>query len=567
MKPVNLQALTNHLRSIESDYVFLSFSHIESMIDETLPQKARSPKWWYNIAERKRSQAWLSAGFQVIRAKDIPARGGVEFQRYPQTTRNTIKYGRALRLFFDLVITLIISLIASLIILKIEQNIQLNKEIHLIETYSDTHNYEKLEEKVLEVTPILEKKKNYHELCVLYDKLFDVNFEQATSSDTKLNESQLSKMQELCAHGILYANEGSLVLYNIKFNNNLGKMFQYQYNKTLDVRDANKALEFFEIADDAYAEIGNGLIPVMKSFNSVEDIDTAYAGLEANTRIFDLYYSLIVNGEYTKEELSEKSLEAAIDNNNVFFRLFQYYGRSIMIQFFDITSQLEKTQYKYQPDQSIILRSLSIDSRFSSLMYVLTRKYDLGMFKEESFSYQEIEEKLKRVESVAIQIQDYPILSITYFELARINFFNYIFDNDEDSLTRFNSYIMLWLEVSDKGGISLQELDRCFSGITGGELLDLYIEEVKQSLAEISLQDNPSLYGYTEWDLGRHYYYKAQNLIRAGESKEQINDALYHAGKHCALSLLFFSEETNSRLYDEINNLLSDIDELKTEYR
>ncbi len=139
---------------------------------------------------------------------------------------------------------------------------------------------------------------------------------------------------------------------------------------------------------------------------------------------------------------------------------------------------------------------------------------------------------------------------------------NYVFEGDEIAIEEFNNYLTLYLEITGREDLTLTEFEKYFNVISSGDLLDSYIIEVENALENISFLDNPSLYSYMKWELGKHYYFKALDLINHNESTELIKTLISYAKDCCNSALIFFTYEANARIYNEIQLLLSDINAL-----
>jgi hypothetical protein len=60
------RALTDHLTSLETDEVRLSFARIEQILGFTLPPSASAYQAWWSNNPRSQSLSWLAAGFRTI---------------------------------------------------------------------------------------------------------------------------------------------------------------------------------------------------------------------------------------------------------------------------------------------------------------------------------------------------------------------------------------------------------------------------------------------------------------------------------------------------------------------
>ena len=121
-------------------------------------------------------------------------------------------------------------------------------------------------------------------------------------------------------------------------------------------------------------------------------------------------------------------------------------------------------------------------------------------------------------------------------------------------MSTFEKYIDLWLELSDENELTLQDHDKYFFTITSGELLDYYIREIEDFLENSTFSDNPSFYAYCNWDLAKHYMYKAHDSALSDSSMYKL--ALENVVQRCNTSLIYFSEDTHYKVHYEIEVLL-----------
>lgn len=79
---INLDKLSAYLKKCDTDVITLSFSEIESILENELPAEAKqTAKWWWNIKDSKKAKSWLNYGFYTYNSKNIPSRGNVCFKR------------------------------------------------------------------------------------------------------------------------------------------------------------------------------------------------------------------------------------------------------------------------------------------------------------------------------------------------------------------------------------------------------------------------------------------------------------------------------------------------------
>lgn len=560
MSSIDLHNLGTYLSKENRKIIYLSFEDIENIIENKLPPKACSANWWYNVPKRRQAEAWLSNGYMTIEANTIPIRKGVAFEKYTRNKINKIKYNRFFNIFLQFIIfPILVAIISSLIWYNVTVENELNEKISIIKLNFSLQNYDGIENNVYELIPRLEERSKYKELCDLYDILFTVYFSEYTSANVRLCDKNLYILSEFSERGIYYANKIESAFYKIRFYNNLGMLYQFQYNNSLDIKDAQTALKYLFISDNIYEDTELGPIPIKGRFETVEELNIALLGLEANSYIFDIYYSLIENGEYSESDYKGESIVDLQDG--VFIKWLTYYARTTVIIGF--LNEPEYFEHIINSNKTLIFHSLCQYERVASLLFILTRKFEDDFFlSKESFSYENAKNYLKQNAFLAQQRQDYSILSATYLELARINYMSYVFEGNEIAIEEFNNYLTLYLEITDREDLTLIEFEKYFSVISSGDLLDLYIIEVENTLENISFLDNPSLYSYTKWELGKHYYFKALDLINHNESTELIKTLISYAKECCNSALIFFTYETNEKIYNEIQLLLSNINTL-----
>jgi hypothetical protein len=75
------QTLAEHLAAFEGVEWRATFAEVEAAMDAPLPKAARAREDWWEAADTRQSQAWLEAGWEVVRA-DVEDRT-VTFRRRP----------------------------------------------------------------------------------------------------------------------------------------------------------------------------------------------------------------------------------------------------------------------------------------------------------------------------------------------------------------------------------------------------------------------------------------------------------------------------------------------------
>lgn len=89
---MNLDKLTEYLKEQSKDTIMLSFAEIEEILGEELPVKAKKEqRWWWNIKDSKKAQAWMNCGYYTYNCNNIPMRGNVCFKKNNAETAKEIK--------------------------------------------------------------------------------------------------------------------------------------------------------------------------------------------------------------------------------------------------------------------------------------------------------------------------------------------------------------------------------------------------------------------------------------------------------------------------------------------
>lgn len=561
MQSDSLYKLGLYLRQSKKDQEYLTFDEIEKIIGATLSDKAKTPHWWYNDCRKKQAQIWLSSGYKTIDANTIPIRKGVAFKKYEQDAKSRILYNRKIvQIFSYFIIPVLVALTASFLFSVISKEIRLTDNLQQINRYYAMNEMSKTEELIFEMIPELEKRKDSETLCVLYNILFELRYDNRTNDNKLLNNDELKKIAQPCLYGLELAEQNNSIYYFIIFNNHLGKLFKYQYNKSFNIEDAYSSLEYFEQADKAYAKVGDGIIPVWKDFKSQEDVNIAFAGLEANIEIFELYYLMIQNGEFSTEDFDLSGASPEQQLNNKFNRLLQYTGRVTFIRL-DIWRQISNSDFEYNYDSGVFFRGMSVYSRCVCLFYLLSEKYDTNILIDRNhYTFSDIKNSLMNTMEIAVDQQQYDILAYIYFDLSRISYINCIVQGDLSSWSDFELYLKNWMDLTGNKNISLREIDQYFFDITEGELLNYYLIELENALKNLSFSSNPSFFAYTKFELGKHYYYKAVELINQNESDDRITEILVRALDCCSSALMYYTDSSNSQIYHEIELLVSKIE-------
>lgn len=553
----NLYKLGLYLQKSKKAQEYLTFDEIEKIIGTTLSDKAKTPYWWYNDCRKKQAQIWLSNGFKTIDAGTIPMRKGVTFKKYEQNTKNKIIYSRKIvQIFSYFIIPVLVALTASFLFSIISKEVKLTNSLQKVDMYYAMNEVNKTEELIFEIIPELEQRKDSDTLCTLYNILFELRYNKYVEDDDLLNSDELEKITQACLRGLESADN---IYYSIIFNNHLGKLYKYQYDKSFNIEDAYSALEYFIQADKAYVRIGDGIKPVLKDFESQEDVNIAFAGLETNIEIFELYYLMIQNGEFSTKDFDLTNASDEQQLSNKFYRLFQYMKIVTSIDSY-IYRQISNTDFKYDYNSEMFFRGINVYGRCMCLFYVLSEKYDADILMDRNnYTFSKVKNILMWTRQIAINAQQFDTLAYIYFDLARISYINCIIHEDLSSFSDLELYFMNWMELAGKKSISLREMDRCFFNITEGELLDCYLIESEDVLKNLSFASNPSFFAYTNFELGKHYYYKAVELIKQNDSDDHITERLVRALDCCFSALMYYGDNSSSQIFNEIELLISEI--------
>ena len=560
MNNIGLSRLSHYLKSSKKDLIFLTLIEIEEIIGSKLPEKAQKPNWWYNDCRKAQANVWLSVNYKTVDTNTIPARCGVCFQKFQKTRTNKIRYNKLMNiLVLNFIFPILTGLFVTLLGICVSNHIEINSLMNKIQLSYTSSEFARTEDLVYTAIPLLQKNKSFENLCSVYSILYEIKYNEFLGNGKVIDKKQVDTLIQICSLGIETAEETNNLYYTIQFNIYYGQIYQHIYENTYDMGYANFALEYFHKADDLYTSLGNGLVPVMIEFESEEDMQLAMLGLEANVCVFEMYEALIENDEYDLEQffsvLDENNIEKLIDST--FFRLFQYCLRVALIQF-DINCKLENAQMEIGNEYSLLcLRAISTYSRYQTIYYLLSTEHQTVYdFDKELANYEKVKESLINIVESAKNRKEYNILALSYFQLARVNYYAYIYEDNYSALDEFTLYLQLWLEISDQENLSLRDFDRYYSTINSGELLGRYILELENTLKNFSFNDNPAFYAYTCWELAKHYYYQAEEF--AIVNKDYYIDAIACVEYNCHIALSYFTEHNNPRVYNEIQTMLAD---------
>lgn len=559
MNSTELSRLSNYLKATNKESICLSLIEIEEIIGKKLPEKAQKPNWWYNDCRRMQADAWLSVNYKTVDTKTIPVRRGVCFQKYQKTKTNRIRYNKILNIMvLDFILPILIGLIVALLGICINNQIEVNNLMNEIQASYASAEFDRTEDLVYTAIPILKERKSFDNLCSACSILYEIKYNEFLENGEVIDKEKFDSLIQTCSLGMEAAEKTSNLYYTIQFNIYYGQIYKHLYENTYDMNYANSALKYFYEADELYAGLGEGLVPVMVEFKSAEDVQLAMLGLEANVCVFEMYEALIENDEHGLEQyfsaLEENNIEKM--NGSAFFKLFQYSGRIAAIQF-DINCQLEDANIEIGNQYNLLyLRALSTYSRFQTVYYLLMAEYQTVYdFNKEMVNYEDVTEALFSIAESAKIGKENKMLALSYFQLARVSYYAYIYEGNYSALDDFTLYLRLWFEISDQENFSLRDFDRYFSTISRGELLERYILELENTLQKSSFNDNPAFYAYTCWELAKHYYYQAEEY--AMTDKDYCIDALTCVEYNCHIALSYFTEYNNPKVYNEIQTLLA----------
>ena len=621
---INLDPLSDYLKKQTQKDVYLKLDDIERIIGHPLPPKAKnSPHWWYNNIHYPQSKTWLANKYKTINTFEMRCNEYIHFQRITSSIKYTFLYNRIFRLFFSSAITLIIlPIIIGLVIQNITDNRNAKEQIQIIESQLSSDFSSNAETAVYNLTPYLEKHKDYSRLCKYYGLILDNHIRVFIENNYSENMEKINRITELGDVSLSYASKADSPYYFAFFNNLLGNIQFYLYKKTFNDSHAQKALGFYQSSQSVLYDdsIDNILRPLI-DIDSEEGIKTALAVLEANQSSFEVHYSLIQNGVFLYSNLSEtertglSSDAQMIDSIEKSIRIAH---GDIMRSIFLVSEILEKAPFDINLlEHPAIQKSFSLSGRSYALMYLMYEKYGISIpeeedelirlfymyeelacmiyqtdyefyyyitgkngYTEEDWEFYEQNEKhvdifqfdqfitissvnffLERIETIAKRYHLYDELYATYFSLAQVNYVDFFYNNNQESYNRYRKYIDLFNTINDSS-ISLFDFDIYFSPIAGGEMLALYIEEVEQTLHDLSYKDNPCFFAYTAKELARHYLYEYVNVKSNGGNNDKLLEALQNAKKYYDLSLIYFTPQKDKQLYDSIQKDLSMLEQL-----
>lgn len=569
-----LIGLKEYLTKSKKEIVFLTFSEIETIIGHELPPKASSSHWWYNNCKNLQANAWLSSGYKTFDTVYIPSRKSVCFQKQSQTGIDKYIYNKFLvNCIIYIALPIITAVLASIIYYGISSHIErialIDDTFQIIEMYYSSQEYESAAMAIYDIIPEVKKEKDHTLFCQLYDYLYKIKYYESTNDDHPLTLDQITYLSQICNNGSDSAVALQDRTYQIMFNLYMGKLYKYQYEKTIDLSYADSALNYLHTSEKLFEEehldvLSNG------------GMQRVMLGLETYLSVYDVLEALIENGTYHIDDnlfVSNQKYISSLEDvvSQMLYCAFDITATNIsissQIEVYNLLSEFTENPEEMSLDQyegfnsDIYLRSNNVYARYNALMYLLCAKYDVTSIAGiEPLQYDEVIDHLNRTErsvksdhSSGIE-STIGILSNTYFDIARASYYAYIYENNPTAMSTFEKYIDLWLELSDENELTLQDHEKYFFTITSGELLDYYIREIEDILENSNFSDNPSFYAYCNWDLAKHYMYKAHDSALSDSSMYKL--ALENVVQRCNTALIYFSEDTHYKVHYEIEVLL-----------
>ncbi len=598
---VDLKLLSEHLQKQSDDAVYLNFDEIEQIIQQPLPDEAKtSYHWWDNNIHNPQSSAWLSSNYRTVDTYKMVYNKYVHFEKIPSTIRNSILYKKKARRFFWALLTIIIApFLLWYVTYIITENINVQEKIQIIETRLSLHETQEIEDTVHSITPYLESHKEYIKLCKYYNALLEnqfKTFDKKTYDESSMDSNSIIELAKRC---LSYAKQAESAYYKIVFYNTLGDIYFSLYKKTLNTAYAKNALISYGNGETIYRNTGDApLLPQLKDLKTKEDVDTSLCGLQSIIGSYEVNSTLLGNGEYLFYDLYAFANRIWLtEDKQVNTKMFeghfmQAFISSSLSSFVlnDILNHADTSFREYIIGHPTIHQQLTIRGRYFALMFMISKKYNVnilqnyismdGLFqilgdyniyfinnKENQFKqdyefnkiqYDDItaiNELLENVLDTAKKYNLYDILYSTYYTLAQVNYMDYNHDNNQVSYNRYIKYRDLFSTLDKENNIAIYSFDQYLTTITDSELLSAYIEEMEKIMATISYKTNPCYYAYNARDLARHYLLDASNVFIMDESKEKsdvVLSKLESAKKYYDLSLIYFTPEKNQQMYQNI---------------
>ena len=297
----DLKGLSEYLRKSKDKTIDLSLDKIEEIIKNKLPDKAKTAKWWYNNAHYFHAKAWLGNGYRTTSTSSVPLANHVIFEKTEKFNfLKKIWNNAVFRWVFDFIIVSVTIQLLLTHIQTIQEKTRVAEEnIQIIERRIMTADLNGIEDSIYTVTPYLEENHKYLSLCKYYKILLERRCNEFAETENITDSDNIKSIEKLGQQCLKYSSEAESAYYNIFFYNLMGGAYYSLYEKTLDVSYAEKAASLYGYGN--YSFLHSDILPPWNE----SKIDTCLTGIQNYMGLFEIYYSLIQNGEYSEAELSD----------------------------------------------------------------------------------------------------------------------------------------------------------------------------------------------------------------------------------------------------------------------
>ncbi len=471
------------------------------------------------------------------------------FRRYLKKFNEKKKLRSILsNIFTIVVIPLIMGIILNMCNNRDSENRMLRTALENIVTNYSAGNYSEVEQGIISVYPILQKRMDRTTSLALVDILLEIKYQEFWESKTPLSDMQMALIKQYSNDALEYAKKLDDLASYIKICIYQANFYMAEYEFTLKTEYLNElenvlyaAGDFFDIHHIDKLKIDNmeDAQLVCQFFN--------LKNMQYQTR---LYQHLNV---YTGHGLNESEI---IQLSEIIDDLLS--SSTLFTSCTEIIADLNE-EYHLIPDEIIchmrirgILAYLETGNKISDfekmpLMLISGGKYTEGtMLVYDSF--ESCCNLFQSLEKDAISIHDYDDL-IDIYETEEEYFYRcYVLNDSEEALRMYQAVIEKMMNLDKSGCL----INPCTISTGNGFVLDHYISTAEERLNEMNIADDAFGFCLLHYKLGTHYMSRAMYAYENGILENCKSDFI-EADRHYETSLLYFSEDTKG-IYEAITS-------------
>lgn len=407
-------------------------------------------------------------------------------------------------------------------------------------------NYYEVEQGIISVYPILQKRKDYTRSLVLIDILLEIKYQEFWNAKMPLSETQMALIKQYVSDALEYAEKTEDLISYIKICIHQAQFYMAEYEFTLDTEYLNALEDVLFVAGNFFDTHHIGKLKI----DNEEEAQLAcqYFNLKNMQYRTKLYQHINTYSGYAINEEEIAQLSAV--TNELFI------SSAFFTSCTELIADLNE-EHCFIPEETIchmricgILAYMETGNKINDFeemakMVTYGGKYIEGILLDyKNFEYncnlfQELERK-------ATSIRNYDDL-VNIYEAEEEYFYRYYVSQDsEEALSMYQAVIEKMMNIDQSGSL----INPCTISTGNGFVLDHFISTTEKKLNEMTIMDDAFGFCLLHYKLGTHYMSRAMYTYENGDFENCESDFI-EADRHFETALLYFSEDTKG-IYEAI---------------